>query len=231
MSKKSTITIILLIVLIPAIVVSGALIFHEKYYAWISLSVALISCLPLFYCFERKNTNSSELTVLAVLVSISALSRVIFAFVPGFKPITAITVIVGMWLGKEAGFVVGSISAIISNFYFGQGPWTPFQMFSWGMIGLIAGILSKPLAGNKFLAYIYGALSGILFSMTMDVWTTLWVDGYFNISRYTASLLLGLPTMVEYAVSNVLFMIALSKPFGDKLSRIKKKYGLFIKNK
>lgn len=225
---KTPLTITIFLVFIPVVVILGSILFREKAYAWISVCVALLSCLPLFYAFERKEVSSQEQTVLAVLIAISAIGRFVFAWLPGFKPVTALTVIVAVWLGKEAGFVVGSLSAVVSNFYFGQGPWTPFQMFAWGLIGLMAGLLAKPLQNNKILLCIYGIFAAVFYSAVMDTWTVIWADGTINLSRLTATLLASVPTTVEYAVSNAIFLFLLSKPFGDKLSRIKKKYGLFL---
>lgn len=225
--QKSLITACVLLLAVPAAVIFGAVIFKEKYYAWISLCVAVLSCIPLFYSFVRKESSSKELTVLAVMIAVSAAGRFIFAWLPGFKPITAITVIVAIWLGKEAGFVVGSLSAVVSNFYFGQGPWTPFQMFAWGLLGFFAGLAAKPLRKNKVLLCVFGALAGILYSLTMDIWTTLWADGSFNVPRYIAAVISALPVTAEYAVSNIIFLLILAKPIGDKLERIKRKYGLF----
>lgn len=226
--RKNPLTVCILLVGIPAAVVLGAVIFGEKAYAWISLCVAILSCLPLFYAFERRESAAGELTVLAVMIAISAVGRMIFIWLPGFKPITAVTVIAAIWLGKEAGFAVGALSAVVSNFYFGQGPWTPFQMFAWGLIGFLAGALGKPLRRNRLLLCLFGAIAGVLYSMTMDVWMTLWMDGGFNLSRYIAYALTSLPTTAEYAVSNVIFLLLLAKPIGEKLERIKKKYGLFM---
>lgn len=225
--QKSLITVCLLILAVPTVVILGTVIFKEKYYAWISLCVAVLSFIPLFYSFERKENSSKELTVLAVMIAVSAAGRFIFAWLPGFKPITAITVIVAIWLGKEAGFVVGSLSAIVSNFYFGQGPWTPFQMFAWGLLGFLAGLVAKPLIKSKVLLCVFGALAGVLYSLTMDIWTILWADGSFNVSRYIAAVISALPVTAEYAVSNIIFLLILAKPIGDKLERIKRKYGLF----
>lgn len=227
-SLKKIITACLWLIGVPMIVVGGALLFQEKYYAWISLCVAVLSCLPLFICFERKNSTAKELTVLAVLVAVSAAGRFAFAWVPGFKPVTAITVIAAMYLGREAGFVVGSLSAVVSNFYFGQGPWTPFQMFAWGFLGFLAGVLANPLKRSKLWMSLYGILAGVLFSLIMDVWSTLWADGGFHLTRYLASCVSALPFTIEYAVSNVIFLLLLAKPIGEKLERIKRKYGLFL---
>lgn len=217
----------LLLILIPILVVGGALIFEEKHYAWIALCVAVLSCLPLFFRFESRASTAKELVVLAVLVAVSAAGRLAFAWAPGFKPVTAVTVIAAVYLGKEAGFVVGSLSAVVSNFYFGQGPWTPFQMFAWGFLGFMAGVLAAPLKRRKVWMILYGILAGVLFSAIMDVWTTLWADGTFNPGRYLAACAAALPFTLEYAVSNVVFLLLLTKPIGEKLERIKRKYGLF----
>lgn len=228
MKRRDGITLCLFLLLIPAVIVVGALLFREKYYAWLSLCVAVIAVIPLFYAFECRESSSKELTVLAVLIAISAAGRFIFAWLPGFKPITAITVIVAVWLGKEAGFVVGALSAVVSNMYFGQGPWTPFQMFAWGLLGLLAGLLAGPLRRHRVALCVCGALAGVLFSLTMDIWTTLWADNALNLSRYGATVVAALPITAEYAVSNVIFLLLLAKPIGEKLERIKRKYGLFV---
>ncbi len=228
--KKKVLTICILLLAIPIVIFSGGFLFREKYYAWISLCVALLSCIPLFYCFEQKNNSAKELTVVAVMIALSVAGRFVFAWLPSFKPVTAITVIAAIYIGKEAGFAVGALSAVVSNFYFGQGPWTPFQMFSWGVIGFFAGLLSNPLQKNKIILCIYGVLAGVLFSLTMDIWTVVWADGTLNLSRYTTALLTSLPVTIQYAISNVVFLLFLTKPVGTKLERIKKKYGLFLQN-
>lgn len=224
---KKVITIILLAVLIPLLVFGGAIVFRERFYAWLALLVAVLSCVPLLYAFERRDSTAKELMVLAVLIALSVIGRIVFAWVPGFKPVTAVTIIVAVSFGGEAGFVVGSLSAAVSNFYFGQGPWTPFQMFAWGIIGLLAGLLRKPLKKSRVLLCVYGALAGVGFSVTMDVWTVLWAEGTFVLKGYLAAIAAALPLTVEYAVSNVVFLLLLAKPVGKKLERIKKKEGLF----
>ncbi len=224
---KNILTIVLLGLFIPLFTVFGAIVFKQRHYAFICLCVAIISCVPLFYAFERAEATSKELAVLSVMIALSVCGRFIFAVIPGFKPITAITVICAIHLGKEAGFVVGALSAVVSNFYFGQGPWTPFQMFAWGFLGLAAGLASEPLKKSKVALCIYGALSGVIFSLIMDIWTTLLIDETFNLQRYIAAAVSALPFTVEYAVSNVIFLLLLSKPIGEKLERIKIKYGLF----
>lgn len=226
-NKKKWLTFLLLVVCIPAISIASAVIFKEKHYAFLALCVAVLSCVPLFYSFERKNTTSAELTVLAVLVALSALGRLVFAWLPGFKPVTAIVVLTAVYFGQEAGFAVGAFSALVSNFYFGQGPWTPFQMCTWGFIGFAAGLLQKPLQRSRALLCLYGAVAGLLYSAAMDVWTVLWAEGGWNWARYLAAMTAALPTTVLYVFSNIVFLFLLARPIGDKLERLHTKFGLF----
>lgn len=216
----------ILCIFIPAVVLCGATFFQDKQYAWISLCVAVLACIPFFLAFEKGGAGINEMILVAVMTALSVVGRILFAPLPGFKPVTAFVVITALYFGGEAGFITGALSALISNFYFGQGPWTPFQMFVWGLIGLLAGLLAKPLKKNRLLLFLYGAFSGVLFSVLMDVWTVLWADGTFNLSRYLASIISAVPFTVIYAVSNVVFLFALEKPIGKILERIRTKYGI-----
>lgn len=227
--KKLIIAIIILII-IPLLIVAGIGIFGDRSYNLISAIIAFLGCVPFFISFEKRKRISRELVVIAVLIGMSVLGRFIFTPIPGFKPVTAIVIIAAVSLGAEAGFIIGALSALISNFYFGQGPWTPFQMFSWGIIGFIVGVIAKTGVMKKPIALIVSGISGgVLYSLTMDIWTVLSIDGVFNLKRYLAAIAASLPWMGVYAFSNVIFLLLLAKPFWEKLDRIKAKYNLFIK--
>ncbi|MBQ4311836.1 MAG: ECF transporter S component, partial [Oscillospiraceae bacterium] len=108
----------------------------------------------------------------------------------------------------------------------GQGPWTVFQMLAWGLIGMLAGIMAKPLKQNRILLLLYGLIAGISYSFIMDIWTVLAYSEGFSWELYLAALTTAVPYTISYAVSNVLFLALLADPFGEKLERIKKKYGV-----
>ena len=131
-----------------------------------------------------------------------------------------------MYMGAEAGFLTGALAAALSNFFFGQGPWTPFQMLAWGFVGLIAGALAKPLKTHRWLLLLYGVLSGVLYSLMMDVWNVLWYAGGLDWSLYGAAVMAALPHTLLYAASNFVFLYLLATPFGEKLARVKVKYGV-----
>lgn len=227
MNLRRLLTALLLLVAVPLVVIGSGILFREEHYGLAAFAVAVLSLIPLFYAFERRDATAGELAVISVLIALSVVGRLVFAWLPAFKPVTAVTVIAALYLGREAGFAVGALSALLSNLYFGQGPWTPFQMLSWGLIGFTAGILAQPLRANRLLLALYGVLAGVLYSLVMDVFTTLWADGGFSLARFGASVFTALPVTAMYAVSNVLFLLLLTKPLGEKLQRIQTKYGLF----
>lgn len=209
-------------VLIPTAAILGTLVFDEKKHLFISLFIAILSVLLFITGFEKRVTGTRRMVIVAVMIALCIVGR----FIPFFKPVTAITIITAIYLGGESGFLVGSLSALLSNFYFGQGPWTAFQMLAWGIIGLVAGFLSKPLQKSRAALLIYGVLSGIAFSFVMDIWTVLWYNDTFDPTLYLTAIVTALPHTVLYSVSNFVFLWFMAKPFGDKLNRIKIKYGV-----
>lgn len=219
---RNILKIIIPFVIVPALVFLGALVFDEKRHLLISFGVALLAVLLFIAGFEKKVTGSRRMVIVAVMIALCIVGR----FIPFFKPVTALTIITAIYLGSESGFLVGALAAVLSNFYFGQGPWTPFQMLGWGLIGLVAGYFSKPLKNSRIFLLIFGVLSGVVFSFVMDVWTVLWYNGSFNSALYLSSIVAALPHTVLYAVSNFIFLWFLAKPFGEKLERIKIKYGV-----
>jgi len=207
---------------IPLLVLLGESVIGEKYHMFISLGVAVLALVLFLAGFEKKKIGTRRMVIVAVMTALCIVGR----FIPFFQPIAALTVITAIYLGSESGFLVGSLSAVLSNFYFGQGPWTPFQMLAWGIIGLIAGYLAEYLKKSKPLLLTYGVLSGVLFSFIMDIWSVLWYYGAFDLNLYLASLVTAAPYTLSYAASNFIFLWFLAKPFGEKLERVRIKYGL-----
>ncbi|MBQ9112773.1 MAG: ECF transporter S component [Clostridia bacterium] len=219
---RNVLRVLIPFVLIPTAAVLGTAVFDQKKHLFVSLFVAVLAVILFIAGFEKKITGTRRMVIVAVMIALSVAGR----FIPFFKPVTAITVIAAMYLGGEAGFMVGAFSALLSNFYFGQGPWTPFQMLAWGLIGLFAGLLSRPLQKSRAALLIYGALSGALFSLVMDLWTVIGANEGFDSSLYLAAMGTALTHTVLYSVSNVIFLYLLAKPFGDKLNRVRIKYGI-----
>ncbi len=220
---RRVLSLIIPIAAIPAVILLSATLFRDRSYMFTAVFVVLLSCLPFLLDFERGSGNAARAAMLAVLVAASVGGRCIFAAIPHFKPVAAVVIITGIYLGPSSGFLCGALTAILSNIVFGQGSWTPFQMFAWGIVGLLAGLSARLLKKSVLLTAGYGALAGILFSLLMDVYTVLWWGNGFSLSRYLTA---AVPVTATYAVSNALFLLLLTRPIGLLLERVTKKHGI-----
>ena len=223
-SKKirSLLRFLIPFVILPLCAFLCAAVIDPDWHLAISVLTALFSVLLFISGYEKEKVGARRAVVLSVMTALSVVGR----FIPLFKPVSAICTFSGMYLGGEAGFLVGALSALLSNFYFGQGPWTPFQMLAWGLIGLFAGVFSKALIKSRPLLLTYATLSGIFFSLIMDVYSALWFSGELTAEHVLAAVVTALPHTVIYIISNCFFTLLLSGPFGRKLVRVKKKYGI-----
>ena len=219
---RDALRIALPFIAMPALVLVGAMVFSERQHLIVSLGMACMALLFFLTGFEKRKTGGRRMVIVSVMTALCIVGR----FIPLFKPITALTVITAMYLGGEAGFLTGALAAVLSNFYFGQGPWTAFQMLAWGFIGLIAGWMANPMKKHRWLLLVYGVLAGAVYSLIMDVWNVLWYGGGFNWTLYAASVATALPHTILYAVSNFVFLFFLARPFGEKMERVKVKYGV-----
>lgn len=123
--------------MILALALLSALFFDSRRHMIVSLTAAAMTVVLFISGFEKKSTGTRRLVIVSVMTALCFLGR----FIPILKPIMALTIITGIYLGGESGFLVGAMTAILTNFYFGQGPWTVFQMFAWGIAGYCAGMV------------------------------------------------------------------------------------------
>ena len=221
------ISLSIIFIVIPLVMYAGITMFGDRKYYFISIMIMILACVPFVLSFERRKPQPREILTIAVMSAISVAGRCLFVVTPGFKPVAAITAITGFSLGAEAGFLTGATSALVSNMFFGQGPWTPFQMFTWGMIGFMAGLLGKTGVMHKKIPLIlFGIFAGVFFSFGMDIWGSVSMYGVFSWEAYVLALSSAVPFTIIYAISNIIFLLLLTKPISEKLERIKHKYGI-----
>lgn len=224
--KARIVSLCIFLLCIPAICVAGVVFFRDRAVSFASTGVVLLMLAGYFYVYEKKNSQAWELVIVALMSALSVLGRIVFAFLPSLKPCSAIIILTAVYYGRETGFMVGAFTALVSNFYFGQGGWTPFQMLAWGLTGYFAGMLGKWLSKNKILLLIYSALIGVFFSLLMDIYTCLWMDGKVIVSRYIVQVSSAARVTVSYAVSNIIFTGLFMQPFGRVFKRLCIKYGI-----
>lgn len=194
-------------------------------YALTSIVFIILMLIPFFLSFEKKHPQARELVPIAVLSAIAALGRVVFAAFPFVKPTSAIVIITGMAFGPQAGFISGAVAALASNVFFGQGPFTPWQMFAWGIIGFLAGLLEKPLQ-NRMAICLFGFFSGFIFGWIMDLWQVLGFVYPINMKSVLLTYAASFYFDLIHSVSTVVFLLVLAKPWLKILRRVKIKYGL-----
>jgi energy-coupling factor transport system substrate-specific component len=146
--KRTLFAAILSILCIPAVIAVDVLYFDDRSYYAVSLAIIVLSMLPFALVFEGRKPHARELVIIAVMVALTVAGRAAFFMTPQFKPVAALVIISGAALGAESGFVIGALSGFVSNFIFGQGPWTPWQMFAFGVIGFISGLIFKRLSAT-----------------------------------------------------------------------------------
>ncbi len=229
--KKSTIfSLISTFICIPAALLLGRFLPGRAYYLTSTL-VIIFLLIPFFLAFEGRKPQARELVLIAVMCALATVSRAVFAWLPNFKPIYGIIILSGIAFGAQAGFLVGAISAFASNFLFGQGPWTPWQMLAYGICGFIAGLCyyrKNKLPKDPFSLGLFGFIT-VLFVVcplldTSTVLTTLTVfTPTAVLSIYTTAIL----TNLIQAGCTLVTLLLLSKPLLAILMRIITKYGLY----
>ena len=229
LSKRSIAAAAMILLAIPLTIYVGVYFFGDRKCYFISLLIILESMLPFALIFESRKPQARELVIIAVLCAIGVAGRVAFFMLPQFKPVVAVVIIAGVAFGGEAGFLVGAVTGFVSNMFFGQGPLTPWQMFAFGIIGFLAGILFRKglLLRSRTALCVYGGLAtfliyggimnpaAMLTSQPNPTWEMLWP--YY---------LQGIPFDLVHALATVVFLYIAAEPMLEKLDRIKVKYGL-----
>ncbi|MDR1806041.1 MAG: ECF transporter S component [Clostridium sp.] len=195
-----------------------------------SLLVMAIGLFLLTIGIKKRPPAARELLLMSVFCGLAVAGRAAFFMLPQVKPMLAITILAGVCMGQNAGFLVGAMSAFVSNFLFGQGPWTPWQMLGAGLCGYLAGLLFRKKSAPKTLVLCtFGAFAaliiyGPLLNFSSMLTITAQTPGF---DAFLATELAGLPFDAMHAAATAVFLLLLSKPILEKIERVKLKYGLF----
>ncbi len=230
LGKRTVVAAAMILLFVPLTIFTGVFYLNGEYYNAIALLVLLECMVPFFLVFEGRKPQARELVTIAVLCAIGVAGRGAFFMLPQFKPVMALTIIAGVAFGGETGFLVGAMTMLTSNVMFGQGPWTPWQMFSMGIIGFLAGVLfrkgwlrrstgSLVVFGGCAAIVIYGGIMNFASAIMWGPQTLNWniLLGYY---------ITGLPMDLIHAAATVIFLALAAQPMLEKLDRIKVKYGL-----
>ncbi|MGX7059791.1 ECF transporter S component [Vagococcus humatus] len=218
---------IFLLLLVPFVIYFGGKLTNRNYLA-VSVMLLIIGMVPFFFAFEDRKPSAKELVLLAVLVGIAVVGRGIFFMLPQFKPMAAIVIISAVSLGAETGFLVGCLSALISNMFFSQGPWTPWQMFAFGMVGFVAGLIfHRRKQVSRLELSLFGFISiFLIYGLIMNPASVIMYTSDVTFGAVITSFVSGAPMDLIHGGSTAIFLFILADPFLKKLERIKQKHDI-----
>lgn len=234
-SKRTVAAIVVSAVLTVAVLTTTAILGDDNYYL-ASILVVMLTIAPFFASFEERRPQARELVVIAVMIAIAVAARAAFFWLPAFKPMTAVIIVAGIALGAGAGFMCGSLSAFVSNFLFGQGPWTPWQMLAYGIAGLVAGLLAQKgviprhdLSNKAKLALSIGSAVFVMVVVgpILDTCAVFTMPAS-ELEHFTvaAIYLSGVPVNAVHALATFATLFVIANPLLDKLERMRVKYGM-----
>ena len=229
LSKRTKVVLALCFLAIPLTLWLGLKLGGGRKYLVTSVLIVVETMIPFFVAFEGRKPQARELVILSVLSALAIGGRAVFFALPGFKPVAALVILSGVAFGSEAGFLVGAVTMLVSNVLFGQGPWTPWQMFAMGVLGLLAGILFRKglLNRDRLSLSVYGGLSIFVIYGAILNPTSVWMyQAKPTLKMILATCVAGLPADAVHAMSTVFFLWFLSEPMLEKLDRVKVKFGL-----
>ena len=201
-------------------------------YYFTSMCIIVISIFIFLWSFEKRKPKTREIVTLAVMTALAVVGRLAFFMTPQVKPCAAIIIITGVMLGRQSGFLCGALMAFVSGFFFGQGPWTPWQMIAFGIIGFLSGVLfSKKnikYAYNKWIISIYGFLATfVIYGFILDTATVFMYTDTPKTETFVATYLSGIGFNLIHAASTFVVLFLISNATIKKLERLKIKYKMF----
>ena len=202
-------------------------------WAWLELpnaaivtsAAAVVALVPFFVSFESGSRRARDIMSVIVMTALAVAGRLIFAPVPAVKPVYAIVIMAGLCFGREEGFITGSLTMLVSNIFFGQGPWTPWQMFAMGLVGYLAGAFgSFGLLKHRWSIGVFGFIMVFLYGFILDTWTLVGFVNGMNAGSIMATYGAGVITNLAGAIATVVFLVPIAHSWPRMFRRIKEKY-------
>ena len=221
-----------LLLAVPAVMAAALLAGVEQ--AALAMLVVVALVLALFFAgYEASRPGLRQIMPTLVLAALAAAGRILFGPIPDFKPVSAIAIIAGATLGRRNGFMVGALAALTSNFFFGQGMWTPWQMYAWGLVGYVGGALAYAGAFDRADGTVrmpalltYGFASGLLYGVVINAYDIIGFVQPLTWAGAMARLATAVPFDITHGLATCVFLAALYKPWCRRINRVVVKYGL-----
>lgn len=250
MKKSCTLTTLIeiIVLLVTPLFLAVELWLFPNLTAFFSLLIVLFTIALFMLLFEEQRFSVSKLVLTATFSALGAAGRIAFAPLAYIKPVSAVAIFAGVFMGRHVGFVVGALSALISNVFFGQGSWTPWQMYAWGLVGYIGGFLSQgmwkkqkgPL--DQFsvnaikkqkirtlppgILMFWALFSGLFYGLILNCYFVLGFVHPLTVESVVLAFLASIPFDMVHGISTLIFLLLLWVPWSNSVHRIFVKYNL-----
>ncbi len=167
--KRTIVSSFIIFFIIPITIFIGIKYLEDKRYLLIGLLIVFYTMVPFFMVFEKRRPRAREIVMIAVMSALTAVGNLMCFMMTPFQPGTAMVILSGISLGPEAGFLVGAISRFVVNFFAGHGPWTPWQMFCWGILGFLSGLIFNKTQVDKVKSRSFQVIVGPVLSIIISI--------------------------------------------------------------
>lgn len=167
--KRTSVSALLIFFAIPAVILLGITLFNDRNYILISLIILAMTIAPFFMVFERRKPKAREIVLIAMMCALTVCAQLVCGVTIPLRAGTAIIIAGGIALGPEAGFLIGALARFVLNFYAGHGPWSPWQMFCWGLLGFLAGLAFNRAEVEKLKSRNFRMIMGPLLCVAFTI--------------------------------------------------------------
>lgn len=234
MQKKSAklafVSVVSLLILAPASLILCMRLLKSQSYYLPAVIIILLSIVPFFVYFEKRRIKTGEIVIVAIMIALCVTSRGVMAFIPQVKPTCALVIVTAIAFGPNVGFITGSLSMFVSNFLFGQGMFTPFQMLGMGLVGFFCGVIFHKKSYNTdrlLVSVIGGVICFFVYGLIVDSCSVLMMVTSYSLKAVLGVYASGLTFNLIHGVTTGLLLFFINKPMTEKFTRLRVKYGVF----
>lgn len=167
--KRTKVSAFIIFVIIPITIFIGIRYLNDKLYKLVGVLIIFYTMLPFFMVFEKRRPRAREIVIIAVMAALTTVGNLMAFMITPFQPGTAMVMLAGISFGPEAGFLVGAIARFVVNFFAGHGPWTPWQMFCWGILGFLSGLIFNKTEVDKLKSRNFQIIIGPVLSILISI--------------------------------------------------------------
>lgn len=229
-AKLAVISVLTLLVLAPASLILCISLLKSQSYYLPAVIIIVLSIVPFFVYFEKRRIKTGEIVLTAMMIALCVASRAVMAFIPQVKPTCALVIVTAIAFGPNVGFITGSLSMFVSNFLFGQGMFTPFQMLGMGLVGFFCGALfhKKSYSTDRLLVSVVGAvICFFVYGFIADSCSVLMMLSSYTLKGILSIYASGVTFNLIHAVTTGALLFFINKPMTEKFTRLRIKYGVF----